>query len=359
MADDARLARDDLTRLPPDEVPPDATPPDEATEFFELLRRLERGGEWFGRSGGPGREPARLGQSARLSAATRDVARLTPQRGDAPRRIEVEVIGLLGPEGPMPLHLTRRVFDRVSQRWFEAGSEHATADTSALDFCNMLQHRMIALYWRAWGDARPSVHAGRPGAGRVGATLAALAGVGLPGMRGEKRGNSPSATAEPVKLNRAMQIAQQVHGPERLAAPVADLLGAPVRVVEFVANWIDIPAPLQTRLGQAHARLGGGAVAGARIFSRQDRAELRVGPVDLPAYRRLADDAPLRGALRHLVLHLVGREIDIDLRPVLAADAVPPPLLGRVALGRTAWLRAAHPADRDDLRLPRITREAA
>lgn len=346
MADDARRPGDDLT--------PPLHP--EAMSFFELLRRLEGEGRRFGRAGGAAREPARLGQSARMAVATGDLARVAPGGEGRPTAVDVEVIGLLGPEGPMPLHLTRWVFERVSQRWFEVGSEHATADTTALDFCNMLQHRMIALYWRAWGDARPFVHAGRPGAGRVGATLAALAGIGLPGLRGAA---GPAADTEAVKLDHATRIAHQVQGRERLTAPLADLLGAPVRLREFVAGWIDVPPPLRSRLGQAHARLGRGAVVGSRVFSRQDRAELRVGPVDLRGYLRLVEDRPLRGRLRHLALHLAGREVDIDLRPVLARDQVPEPRLGQVALGRTAWLATRHPSDRDDLRLSGIAREAA
>ncbi|EYD76444.1 Uncharacterized protein ImpH/VasB [Rubellimicrobium mesophilum DSM 19309] len=344
MADDARRAVHDLMGAPT-----------EAMSFFELLRRLEGPGLAFGRAGGPEREPARLGQGTRMAVATRDVARVAMSPAGIPA-VEVEVIGLLGPEGPMPLHLTRWVFERVSQRWFVAGSEHATSDTAALDFCNMLQHRMIALYWRAWGDAQPAVQADRPAAGRVGATLGALAGIGLPGQRGA----APAAReTEAVKLDHAMQIAQEVHGSERLTAPVAALLGAPVRLVEFVGGWIDLPAPLQTRIGRVHAKLGQGAVVGARVFSRQDRAELRVGPVGLGLYLRLADEPALRARLRHLVLHLVGRETDIDLRPVLTQAEVPEPRLGRVALERTAWLPTRRAADRDDLRLRRITREAA
>ncbi|WP_210528250.1 type VI secretion system baseplate subunit TssG [Rubellimicrobium arenae] len=345
MADDARRPGDDLIA------------PDRAASmgFFELLRRLEASGGRFGRGGPPDREPARLGQSARLAIATGDVAQV--RVGDGPPRVDVEVIGLLGPEGPMPLHLTRWILERLSQRWFETGRDQATADRTALEFCNMLQHRMIGLYWRAWGDAQPAVHLGRgPGAGRIGATLAALAGVGLPGLRPP---GGPMADTEAVKLDHATRIAHQLPGGERLTVPLADLLDAPVRLKEFVAAWIDIPVPLQTRIARDHARLGRGAVVGERVFSRQDRIELRVGPVGLKAFVRLADDRSLRRRLRHLVLHLVGREVDVDLRPVLHRDEVPEPRLGQVALGRTAWLPTRRAADRDDLSLRRITRDAA
>lgn len=331
----------------------DLTAPEEM-DAFALLRRLERSGRRFGLAGGPSREPARLGQAPRLAVAMRDVARLDP--GDPPR-VSLEILGLLGPEGPMPLHLTRWVFERVSERWFDQGSDRATADTAFLDFCNLLQHRHMALFWRAWSDGSLAVHADRGGEGRVGATLAALAGLGLPGQRPRQ---GPAAEVEATLLAHASRVAVQVHAGERLVAAVSDLLGAPVRLVEFVGSWVAIPAPLQTRLGRAHAGLGQGAVAGARVFSRQDRVELRVGPLGLDAFRALADDPALRRRLRHLVLHLIGREMVVDLRPILAAAEVPAPVAGRVALGRTAWLPGAI-RDRDDLRLSDLlsAREAA
>ena len=337
MADDARRPRDDLGAAP------------DSMSFFELLRRLEREGLRFGRRGGPGREPARLGQAPRLAAATRDVARLRERPG-LPPEVEVEVIGLLGPEGPMPLHLTRWAFERASQRWFEG--EDATADTAFMDFANLLQHRHIALYWRAWADQRAAVQAERPGGGRVGATLRALAGIGLPG---EGRDGAVAGAL----LAHAPQVAWEPRGAERLADPVATLLGVPVRVREFVGAWVAVPEGLRTRLGRAHARLGAGAVAGARVFSRTDRVELRVGPLGLGLFQALAEGGAARQSLRRLVLALVGRDVEVDLRPVLRAAEVPAPRLGAVALGRTLWLAGREGRDRDDLRVAGLTAELA
>ena len=160
-------------------------------DFFELLRRLEAAGGRFGRGGRPDREPARLGQELRLGFAVRDVAGADARRRRARRRgSRSTLFGLLGPEGPMPLHLTRWVLDRLSQRWFAAGVEGATSDTTFLDFANMLQHRMIALFYRAWADQTPG---GAGGARRRRADAArcsrALAGAGA----GRARRRSSSA----------------------------------------------------------------------------------------------------------------------------------------------------------------------
>jgi type VI secretion system protein ImpH len=314
-----------------------------ATGFFELLRQLESGGQRFGRTGTPEDEPARLGQRIRLSVATRDIAGFRPPRDGRAAEVDVEVLGLFGPEGAMPLHITRWVMERLSQRWF-VGDDAATSDTTFLDFCNMLQHRHLGLFWRAWADARGDVQIERGTGGRVQAMIDALAGVGLPGLRRD---------AEDTALMRrhATSLAGEPHGAERLTRLLADLLGAPVSLVEFVGEWMEIPARLQTRLCAPSASLGRTATIGPRVFQRQTRAELVVGPVGLPAYRRILEDAALRTRLRHAIRFVVGREIAHDLRLVLARDEVPDPALGRAQLGRTAWLSPPRRADARDLRL--------
>ena len=58
---------------------------------------------------------------------------------------------------------------------------------------------------------------------------------------------------------------------------------------------------------------------------------------------------------KQAVRDMVGELLDVDLRIVLAREAVPPPRIGTVQLGRTAWLaRPAERGDADDMRLRTI-----
>lgn len=348
MADAAGHPRPDLSHT-------SALP--ETMGFFELLRRLERDGLRFGRAGGPAREPARLGQRARLGIASRDVARVHPGGAGEPARVDVEVLGLLGPEGALPLHLTRWIMMRLSDRWFTGGQDSETADTTFLDFCNLLQHRMLALYWRGWADAHPAVQIEMQGGGRVRAMLAALAGVGLPGMA-----EANAAAVDPDRAPRfATSLAHGVNGVERLTRYLADLLAAPVALVEFVGHWLEIPAPLQSRLGRAHAGLGTGAVLGARVFERQTRAELRIGPLPLARYEEILANPDLQHEIGRAIRFVAGQECDFNLRLVLARAQIPEPRLGACRLGRTLWISPRRSADADDLCLTRFgaAREAA
>ena len=338
MAHDTGQSRPDL-----------ATLQDRATEteFFELLRQLETGDLRFGRSGGPDREPARLGQGARLSFATGDVEALQIDAETGKARLDVHVLGLLGPEGPMPLHITRWVINRLSNRWFRGDAEGATSDRAFLNFCNLLQHRLIALYWRSWADARMEIQHEHGTGGRVGAMFRALAGIALPGV-------PEDAVTRDHKLRHGTSLISETHGVERLTGYLSDIAGAAVSVREFVAHWLEIPRNLQTRLGGQFAELGRSATVGSRVFSRQDRAEIRVGPVPLARFMEFVSDGRALNQLRDAILFAVGLQTEYDLRLVLKAGDIPEARLGHGQLGRTMWLSPDQSKDADDLCFTRL-----
>ena len=335
MADNGRQPQPDLSGRPIEQM-----------DFFELLRTLEGGSGSFGYGGRPEREPARLGQELRMGFATHDVSALRPGSEGVPPRVTVSLLGLLGPEGPLPLHLTRRALDRLAQRWFGGDVEGATSDTTFLDFANMLQHRAMALYYRAWADQHPPVQGERDDAGRVRAMLAALSGAGADEIA-------------PVKLGQAAALGHQVLGPERLTGLVSAAVGLPVRIAEFVGAWAMIPRRLQTRLGRADAALGRGATIGPRNFSRQSRIELRVGPLGLAGYRTLLPGGDRLRALRHAILHGLGETLDVDVRLVLRHAEIPAARLGDAVLGHIAWLAPRRDRDADDLRIRAVVGLAA
>ncbi len=336
MADDARQSLPDLGAI---------TLPDDTYDFFELLRQLEGDGRLFGHSGRPDHEPARLGQHVRLDFALSDVVAFRRAADNAPARVTVANLGLMGPEGPLPLHLTRWVLDRLSQRWFAGAAARETSDTTFVDFANILQHRMIALFYRAWADAHPAVQVERKVGGRVRSMLETLSGIGLPGMVGPK-----SSELYTVKLRQAPALAHQVEGPERLTRFLAEALNVAVQLKEFVGVWTAVPAKLQTQLGGAYAALCRGATIGPRIFQRQSRIELRVGPVGLADYEAFLPGGKRLELLRTAVRELVGDVLDVDVRIVLAREEIPVAKLGTARLARTTWLpQKSERADAEDL----------
>lgn len=343
MADDARPRRPDLDATPPAPAPPALSLPAEAMDFFELMRRLERAGGRFAAGGRPDAEPARLGQTVQLAFATQDIAHWRPASDAAPARVRVVNFGLLGPEGPMPLHLTRWVFDRLSQRWFSDHEAGATHDTTFVDFANLLQHRMIGLFYRAWADSRPAVQVERPGGGRVSALLGALAGVGLPDA-------APSEGFGALARRHATALGHQIEGPERLTRPLADALDVGVQA-RGVRGRLDAPSPRGCGRGSAgrwRVSTPGPRSARAPSSAKADRDRpwtadprpVQHLPARRPRARRRARDHPAHGRR--------------DARCRSAAGARRRRGSGRPphcrAPRRVAWLAPRRAGDRGDLR---------
>ncbi|HMR29708.1 MAG TPA: type VI secretion system baseplate subunit TssG [Geminicoccaceae bacterium] len=329
MAGTARATAPSLT--------PGSADPVAGSDFFAALRLVESAHATLPRLGKAARaheEPLRLTQEPQLAFPTSSVAAFSPAANGSPAELAVSLIGLFGSGGPLPLHLTTYALERRQQ-----------ADDAFIDFCGLLQHRLIALFYRAWADGRPHVQHDRPAQDRFRLYLGALAGLGLPAMRDR------DVLPDRFKLHHAGLLGYQSSHLERAEVLLRDLLRAPVQLQEFEGGWLDLPERLQTRLGVAGTRLAVDAVVGAASFQRQHLFHIRVGPVDLDAYLALLPGGSRLDRLTALVRLLAGDALEWGLVLVLAAAEVPPLRLdGGARLGWTSWLPAeARTRDADDL----------
>lgn len=124
-------------------------------DFFQALRHIEclnPDKEKIGLSVKPSDDPVRLGQEPSMAFAPSTLSGFTLSKKGLPPRLEVLFFGLFGPNGPMPLHLTEYVRDRI--RNFD--------DESLSEFTNIFHHRLLSLFYRAWSDAQPTTHFDRP-----------------------------------------------------------------------------------------------------------------------------------------------------------------------------------------------------
>jgi len=301
-------------------------------DFFQALRLIERAYAQKPRLGKARRgadDPIRLGQRAQLAFPPTDLAAYEPGRGGQPGRLEVLLMGLFGPQGPLPLHLTAYALDRRDR----------ASDRCFIDFCDVFHHRLLCMFYRAWADARPHVQRDRPEDDRFLLYLGALAGLGTPAAR------QRDALPDTVKLTHVGLLACQSRHPERLVRILRNHFRLPVRIEEFIGGWLELPQGLQCRLGQARARLGIEAVVGARSFQAQHRFRVRLGPLELAAYERFLPGGAWLGRLIAAVRNAVGDELEWDVRLGLKGPEVPKPLLdGTRRLGWTSWLGVRSPA---------------
>lgn len=335
--------------------------------YFQAVRELETLAESKPRVGhafSPSNESFRIGQAAELTFAPTaiDAAR---ELSNGTWQIEQRFFGLLGPSGPLPSHLTETVRNR---------SRHAH-DPALHSFLNLFHHRMAALFYRAWSDARPAIQRDRPWQDRYATYLASLAGVGLRHARNRDR------MPDDAKSFFTGRLASLRRNGEGLEAILSTMIAARVSVHPFALRWLELPnsektklggegfATLETPLGQSirsaapetssgpssmpptpvgqpnlaasstSSMLGRGAVLGSRIPDRQSTFEVNIGPLSRQAYEELLPSQHRRTSVEAVLKNYAPIGTDARVRLTLNASDVHKTQLGKTGiLGRTSWI---------------------
>jgi type VI secretion system protein ImpH len=302
-------------------------------DFYQTLRRLENmrlDQPRWGEAQRPGEESVRFGQQPELSFAPAPLAAFEPGREGGPPRLRVRLFGLLGPNGPLPLHMTEYVRERLRD-----GN-----DPTLRDFLDIFHHRFLTLFYRAWAQAQPPLSRDRPDDDRFSGYIGALFGIFPATLRNR------DVVPDLAKLFHAGALTPQACSADGLAAILEQFFRVPVQIHEFVGHWLPLAVVDRTTLGRANARLGSEAVLGEQVWDRQHKFRISLGPLTLSSYRDFLPSAPLVGdhapALDQLVdwvrLYL-SFELAWDVQLVLRQNEVPPLVLGRGGqLGWTTWL---------------------
>jgi type VI secretion system protein ImpH len=315
-------------------------------DFFAVLRHVDALRPELPRIGTaprPSQEALRLGQDAELSFAPAALASFNGDARPAPR-LGVLFFGLLGPQGPMPLHFTEAVRERLRFR----------GDATLARFVDVFHHRLLSLFYRAWAEAHPTVHHDRPGEDRFARWLGATWGRATLDA-------APRALPESARLFQSGLLAGRSRHPEGLAKLLRQHFRVEVRIDEHVPSWLAIAADDRSRLGFARSRperggvvapqLGVAATSGSKWRDRQFKFRVALGPLSLAQYHGFLPGQAAWRQLREWVQHYAGLDLLWDVELVLARDHVPEPRLGRATrLGVSAWLgRGGRTRDRGDL----------
>ncbi|MGH7044526.1 MAG: type VI secretion system baseplate subunit TssG, partial [Acetobacteraceae bacterium] len=296
--------------------------------FYHVMRALEAAfpdRPRFGRSSRPGQDPVRLAQEPAVVFAPATLAAWQPAEEDRPPRLAVFFFGLFGPDGPLPLHLTEYARDRRRNH----------RDPTFQRFADIFHHRALSLFYRAWADVRPTISFDRPEQDRFGLYVGALAGLGMDSLR--NRDAMPDLT----KLHFAGHLALQTRHAEGLADILSAFFAMPVRVESFIGAWLTLPAADRSRLGGGArtAALGQTALLGGRVWSRQHKFRIVIGPLTLNEYERLLPGGRSFHRLVPIVRNYAGDTLVWDVNLILRYEEVPPIRLGGFGrLGWTTWL---------------------
>ncbi len=305
-------------------------------DFFQAVRLLECAHPEkpkVGRSIRAADDPVKLGQDPHLKFAPATLSSYETARNGA-TRLGSYFFGLLGPQGPLPIHLTEFAYFR----------KHNAGDPVFSRFLDLFHHRMLSLFYRAWADARPTVQFDRPQQDRFGFYVGSLIGRGTDAYRNR------DAVADAVKYFFAGRFSHGPRNAEGLKAILAGYFQVPVQLRQFIGSWFPLAEQDRCFL-QPDSRasmLGATALLGERVFGYQHKFRIALGPLDFADYERFFPESAGSRHLTDLVKNYLGEELEWDLELILKKEAIPETRLGVDGrLGYTSWLKKERPFSRD------------
>lgn len=253
-------------------------------------------------------------------------------------RITPAFMGLLGAGGALPNFYT----ELFAQR------EVLHRDRAARAFLDIFQHRALVLFYEAWRKHRLAVQYQADRHNRFTPLVLSLAGLGQRSLR--QRLAADGGVQDESLAFFAGTLQRRPVSPVQLQRMVAEYFRVPVRVEQFVGRWFDLPAEGASLLGQQNGVLGQSAVMGQRIWQRDLRLRLSIGPLKRADYERFLPGGRAARSLSQLLQLVSGTTLEYEVRLVLrAADVQGVSLDGGAALGLNTFLHGgASNDDRND-----------
>lgn len=260
-----------------------------------------------------------------------------------------QFLGLLGPQGALPLPYTELVYERSLR-----------GDKAMQHFLDIFHHRLLSLQYRVRQTHRVGYDHHVPWRSRFARFLFSLIGLGTEGLQ------KITSIDDQIYLYYTGLLAHQPRSLVGLEAMLSSHFKVPVETDAFVGTWMVLPeeeySQLGMRLGQNQV-LGRGAALGTRAWDQQGCFKLTLGPLDWQAFLNFLPIGWGFTPLKEMTQFFVGQELDFHIHLRLRADQVPACRLGNsrtrsdhgARLGWTTWLHGQPVKDNQEIRLiPRL-----
>lgn len=246
-------------------------------------------------------------------------------------RIEITpaFMSMLGVMGSLPLVYTEQIAQRELQH----------KDAAARSFLDLFSHRAVSLFYAAWKRSRLHLQYESDRRHRFTPMVLSLAGLGQDALRDRLAPLGGGVQDESVAFF-AGALQQRVLSAQQLQQVLSRYFRVEVRIEQFCGRWYSLPVRAQTSLGDLNGVLGRNALSGERVWQRDLRVRVVLGPLTHDAFLRFLPGASGAKALRELLTLLSGVSLEYEIKLVLRADAVKGSVLAssRSPLaGRLGW----------------------
>lgn len=292
------------------------------------------------------RTPASLSYPPSELVSYCETERHAPPLPDSAAPIEelvVSFMGLTGPSGVLPTAYTELMIERKQRM----------RDTGAHAFLDLFSHRAIALFYGAWRKYRYWIAVEAGEADGFTRNLLDFSGMGLSRLRQQM--DQSQALDENLFIYYAGLLSQKPLSATTLTALVQGFFAVDAALEQFVGQWIAVPESEQSSIGQQACALGLSAFAGDRMWDRQTKMRLRLGPMRRAKFEALQPGSAGAEALKAMLQFALGHSLAIDVQLVLDQQDIPSPVVAQeqpLRLGGNLWIGApdAHLTHPDDMR---------
>lgn len=235
-------------------------------------------------------------------------------------------MGLLGLTGALPLHYTETLQERELYR----------RDRAARAFLDIFSNRAVALHYAAWKKHRLGVQYELDRRERFVPLVLSLLGMGMPGLR-DRMLDGRGEVFDQAVAHYAGAVRQRPVSACMLRRVLADYFQVPFELEQFVGAWYRLPADQATCLGQANATLGSTALAGDRVWQRDLRLRLRIGPLARERFDEFLPGGDAAQSLSKWLTLLTGGGLEYEVRLILRAQDVRAAAIGEGGHARLGW----------------------
>lgn len=294
----------------------------------------------------PEREAVHFSSSPRLSYPGVEIGAIRENVSGKPATtlppdMTVNFLGLTGPKGVLPVHYTELQQHRMREK-----------DLALNDFFNLINHRTISLFYRAWQKYKLpmlyELHHKYPALGATDSITEVLHAL---------LGNADEAVRKslPIGAEQMLYYAGQFCSSRR-SGPSLDLLlrecfKIPVVTRQFQGEWVDLVSDDRTQLSLRGKRvgknniLGRNVILGKRAYVIDGKFQLVLGPLSKPQFDAIKPGSERFNALCRFTRTFAGMEVLFNLRLKVSAEAISRMVIGRrqaspPRLGWDTWLLA-------------------
>ncbi|HEX3020589.1 MAG TPA: type VI secretion system baseplate subunit TssG [Chitinispirillaceae bacterium] len=306
-----------------------------AFDFFRVIRRLEltlSAAASIGRNGPSVDEVVSIRPEASLRFPPSAIANIeTGTDRKFPLLMTITFFGLYGRYGTLPWHYTSRIIHQ--ERPSIADTRYPRSGLRA--FIDILNHRFASLFYRAGIKYNWPLTFRQNGEDEI--TRNFIAFTGLKTLHVSNKIGLPD-----IALLRYAGLFLVPNSASSLTSLLSDFLNTPVKIKQFEGEWLQIEEVDRNRIGfrKGNNRLGHTFTLGRRIFSRQHRFRIVIGPVGYDQFKQLQPGHKKFEQIDTIVRMRSGAAMKFDCVIKIDRQTATPTTLGRknAVLGRTFFL---------------------